>query len=91
TPWGGELLLADGEPVGEVTSAAYGAALGGIVALARIRAGEPIDQDWLDARRFAIDVAGEIVPVRASLEPLLGAGGLAQTDEPPAAPLRKIA
>ena len=67
--WGGELVLADGAPVGEVTSAAYGATLGGIVALAWIDAGRAIDQPWLDARRIAIDVAGEVIPVRASLTP----------------------
>ncbi|MGA0531630.1 GcvT family protein [Hansschlegelia sp. KR7-227] len=67
--WGGELLLADGAAVGEVTSAAYSDALGGVVALASIDAGAAIDQSWLDARAFAIDVAGEIVPVEASLAP----------------------
>jgi glycine cleavage system aminomethyltransferase T/glycine/D-amino acid oxidase-like deaminating enzyme len=79
--WGGELLLADGEPVGEVTSAAYSAALGGIVALARVGASEAIDQAWLDGRRFELDVAGEITPVEASLTPFWrGAGAVAAVD-----------
>ena len=34
---GGELILRDGEPVGEVTSAAYGHTVGGIVALGYVR------------------------------------------------------
>lgn len=67
--WGGELLLADGQPVGEVTSAAYSATLGGIVALASVRPAHAIDQAWLDGRRMEIDVAGEIMPVKASLAP----------------------
>lgn len=71
--WGGELLLADGEPVGAVTSAAYGATLGGVVALAWVEADGTIGEDWLARRRFEIDVAGERMAVRASLTPFLGA------------------
>ncbi|MFC3695184.1 FAD-dependent oxidoreductase [Chenggangzhangella methanolivorans] len=71
--WGGELLLADGEPVGEVTSAAFCATLGGIAALAWVRADRRIDQRWLDARSFAIDVAGELMAVTASLTPFCDA------------------
>lgn len=68
--WGGELVTAEGAPVGEVTSAAYGHSLGGMVALGWVHStGEAIDQAWLDQRRFALDVAGEAVPVRASLKP----------------------
>ena len=67
--WGGELLLVDGAPAGAVTSAACSAMLGGITALAWIDAGREIDQPWLDARSLALDVAGEIMPVRASLTP----------------------
>jgi 4-methylaminobutanoate oxidase (formaldehyde-forming) len=67
-PWGGELLTADGEPVGEITSAAYGASLGGIVGLAWVNAPrEAIDQAWLDRRQFVVDVGGEAMPVRTSL------------------------
>jgi 4-methylaminobutanoate oxidase (formaldehyde-forming) len=69
-PWGGELVSAGGEPVGEITSAAYGATLDGIVGLAWVHAsGETIDQAWLDRRQFTMDVAGESVPIRASLKP----------------------
>jgi glycine cleavage system aminomethyltransferase T/glycine/D-amino acid oxidase-like deaminating enzyme len=75
--WGGELILADGRPVGEVTSAAYGPTLGGIVALGLVRSEEGgIDQAWLDARGFSIDIAGTDVPVRASLRPFYDPQGL---------------
>ncbi|WP_270933550.1 GcvT family protein [Falsiroseomonas oryzae] len=67
--WGGELLLRDGEPVGDVTSAAHGHTLGGVVALAWVRAEDAIDQAWLDARPLVLDIGGERVPVRASLRP----------------------
>jgi 4-methylaminobutanoate oxidase (formaldehyde-forming) len=64
---GGELILRDGAPVGEVTSAAYGHSVGGIVALGyAATGGARIDAAWL-AARFEIDIAGAPVPVRASL------------------------
>jgi 4-methylaminobutanoate oxidase (formaldehyde-forming) len=65
--WGGEAILADGKPVGEITSAAFGASLDGIVALGWASSDQPIDQAWLDARSWAIDLAGTTVPVSASL------------------------
>jgi len=65
--WGGEAILADGKPVGEITSAAFGASLDGIVALGWASSDQPIDQDWLDARSWSIDLAGTTVPVSASL------------------------
>ena len=73
---GGELILRDGAPVGEITSAAYGHSLGAIVALGyAATGGARIDAAWL-ATPFAIDIAGERVPVRASLKaPYDPAGG----------------
>jgi 4-methylaminobutanoate oxidase (formaldehyde-forming) len=65
---GGEMILRNGEPVGEVTSAAYGHTVGGIVALGyAATGGARVDDAWL-AARFEIDIAGERVPVRASLK-----------------------
>jgi 4-methylaminobutanoate oxidase (formaldehyde-forming) len=65
--WGGELLLRDGEPAGQVTSAAYGATVGAPVGLALLRDDRPVRQADLDASRFQIDVAGTRHPVRVSL------------------------
>jgi 4-methylaminobutanoate oxidase (formaldehyde-forming) len=68
--WGGEALLADGAPTGEIASAAYGASLDGLTALALVRRDDgPVDQAWLDARDWTVDLAGTRVPVRASLKP----------------------
>jgi 4-methylaminobutanoate oxidase (formaldehyde-forming) len=68
--WGGELILADGAPVGEVTSVAYGHAVGGLVGLGWVKSiGRPVDEAWLAQARFAIDIAGETVAVRCSLKP----------------------
>jgi 4-methylaminobutanoate oxidase (formaldehyde-forming) len=64
---GGELILRDGAPAGEVVSAAYGHTLGGLVALGYATTnGDVVDDAWL-AAPFAIDIAGERVRVRASL------------------------
>jgi len=67
--WGGELIAIDGKPVGEVTSAAYSAALGGIIALGYIEPGFAFDQAWLAAQAVTLDLAGEIVSAQASLRP----------------------
>ena len=74
--WGGEAVLAGGRPVGEVTSAAYGASLGGIVALGWVRRPDgEVSADWLAGQDFAIDIAGELVPARASLSALYDPAG----------------
>ena len=65
--WGGELLLRDGEPAGQVTSAAYGATVGASVGLALLRGDRPVRQEDLDRSSFAIDLAGTLEPVRVSL------------------------
>jgi glycine cleavage system aminomethyltransferase T len=69
-PWGGELVTSESEPVGEITSAAYGATLNGIVGLAWMRSNQDtVDQAWLDRRQFVVEVGGESIPVKASLKP----------------------
>ena len=65
--WGGELLLRDGEPAGQVTSAAWGQAVGACVGLAYLRSDGPVRAEQLAAGRFEIDVAGERHGVRLSL------------------------
>jgi sarcosine dehydrogenase len=65
---GGELILRNGAPVGDITSAAYGHSVGGIVALGYVATGGVrVDAAFL-AAPFEIDIAGERVPVRASLK-----------------------
>ena len=67
---GGELILRDGVPAGEVTSAAYGHSLQAVVALGYVKTGgAAIDAAFLGAK-FEIDIAGDRVPVRASLKAL---------------------
>jgi len=57
--WGGELVVRDGKPAGEVTSAAYGHTLGRTVCLAMVHpGGAPLDDTWLKAGKWQIDIAG---------------------------------
>ena len=69
--WGGELLLRDGEPVGQVTSAGWGHALGAPVGLAWAgsRQTGPVTPEWLRTGGYEVDVAGRRVPVTVSLRP----------------------
>ncbi|UMG94924.1 hypothetical protein MF408_21920 [Nocardioides sp. TF02-7] len=56
--WGGELVLRHGAPVGQVTSAAWGATVGSCVGLALLRSDGPVRADDLAAGGFEVDVAG---------------------------------
>ncbi|QIG43155.1 FAD-dependent oxidoreductase [Nocardioides anomalus] len=61
--WGGELVLRDGAPAGQVTSAAWGESVGSCVGLAYLRVGDaPVTEGSLE-----VDVAGERYAVRVSL------------------------
>jgi glycine cleavage system aminomethyltransferase T/glycine/D-amino acid oxidase-like deaminating enzyme len=65
--WGGELVLRHGEPVGQVTSAAYGATVGACVGLAYVRRDEAVTSAWLAEGGFEVDVAGERLHVAATV------------------------
>jgi 4-methylaminobutanoate oxidase (formaldehyde-forming) len=58
-PWGGEGILRDGVPVGEVTSAGYSDRLGRAVAMGYVRGPGPIDRAYTLAGRYTIDISGE--------------------------------
>jgi 4-methylaminobutanoate oxidase (formaldehyde-forming) len=66
----GEIVRRNGKPVGYVRSASYGHTLGGAVGLAMIDAGEPLDQAWIDAGTWEVEIAGKHYPAIASLKPL---------------------
>ncbi len=67
-----EVVHRDGVPVGYVRAASYGHTLGGAVGLAMITApaGGTIDNAWIDAGRWEVDIAGTKYPIVASLKPL---------------------
>jgi glycine cleavage system aminomethyltransferase T/glycine/D-amino acid oxidase-like deaminating enzyme len=67
-PWGGEPLLMDGHPVGELTSAGYSRKYGRAVAMGYARAEAPITDETLLAARYEVDIAGERFAVTPHLK-----------------------
>jgi 4-methylaminobutanoate oxidase (formaldehyde-forming) len=65
-----EPIYRDGRLVGYTSSAAYGHALGRAVALGYVNAPEGVDQAYVDAGKFEIEVACVRHLARASLRPL---------------------
>ena len=65
-----EPVYRDGRAVGYVRAASYGHTLGAAVGLAMVEAPCPLDQAWIDAGRWEVEVADRRVPARASLRPL---------------------
>ncbi len=68
--WGGEAILHDGKPVGDLTSAAYGHTIGASVAMGYVKRtdGQGIDAAWLESGKFEIDLAGTRLKARLSLK-----------------------
>jgi 4-methylaminobutanoate oxidase (formaldehyde-forming) len=68
--WGGEALLRDGKPVGDLTSAAYGHSLGAAVGMGYVRRddGQAIDAAWLAAGKFEVDLAGVRLKANVGLQ-----------------------
>jgi 4-methylaminobutanoate oxidase (formaldehyde-forming) len=66
-PWGDEPILRDGGLVGWVTSAAFGHTLGRPVAMGYVRHAGRVDQGFIEAGRYEIEIAGERVAARAHL------------------------
>ncbi|MGN6470613.1 MAG: GcvT family protein [Rhizobiaceae bacterium] len=67
--WGGELILRNGEPAGELRSAAYGHSLGRAVGLGLVESADGVDARFLNEGRFEIDVAGMRYAARPHLKP----------------------
>jgi 4-methylaminobutanoate oxidase (formaldehyde-forming) len=68
--WGGELLLRDGEPAGQVTSAAWSDTLGAAVGLAYLwRAdGEPVTAEHVQSGSYRFDVGGDRIGATVGLK-----------------------
>jgi 4-methylaminobutanoate oxidase (formaldehyde-forming) len=69
--WGGELILRDGEPAGQVTSGAWGETLGAPVGLGYVRHhdGGVITPEYLRTGRYQVNVSGQLRPATVSLRP----------------------
>lgn len=65
-----EVVWRSGKAVGYVRAASYGHTLGGAVGLAMVDAGQPLDQAWIDAGQWEVEIAGRRYPAVASLKPL---------------------
>jgi 4-methylaminobutanoate oxidase (formaldehyde-forming) len=65
--WGGEPILRDGAPVGELTSVGYSASLGHMVGMGFVHTAQPAHADKLLASRYDIEVSGMRVAARASI------------------------
>jgi 4-methylaminobutanoate oxidase (formaldehyde-forming) len=68
-----EIVLRNGEPVGDVRAASYGHSLGASVGLAMVR-GDPVDADYLEGGDWAVDIAGRVYPAVVSLRPMYDPG-----------------
>ena len=72
-----EIVRRDGVEVGYIRAASYGWTLGGAVGLAMVSAGgKPVDQEWLDAGDWSVQIADRCIPARISLRPLYDPDGL---------------
>jgi heterotetrameric sarcosine oxidase gamma subunit len=65
-----EVVHRNGRPAGYIRSASYGFTLGGAVGLAMIDADEPIDQAYLDAGEWTVQIGAAAYPAVASLRPM---------------------
>lgn len=67
--WGGELVLRDGEAVGQVTSAAWGETVGACVSLAYVRRRDnsPVTKDYLEDGAYQVNVGGTLCPATLHL------------------------
>lgn len=76
--WGGELVLRDGVPAGQVTSAAWGPTVGSCVGLAYLwdPSGGPVHAEWVRAAAYEVNVGGDCHPISVSLRPLVDPEGL---------------
>jgi 4-methylaminobutanoate oxidase (formaldehyde-forming) len=67
--WGGEGILRDGVPVGEVTSAGWSATLGKAVVMGYVRGAAPVERAWVLSGRYQLDIAGQVVDATIAARP----------------------
>jgi glycine cleavage system aminomethyltransferase T/glycine/D-amino acid oxidase-like deaminating enzyme len=65
-----EVIRRNGNMIGYVRAGSYGHTLGGSVGLFMIEAGEPIDQKYIDAGDWDIEIAGKTYKAKVSLKPM---------------------
>ena len=78
--FGHEPILRDGEPVGYVTSGAFGHSLGVSVGLGWLCCTGGVSSDWVAAGRYEVLVESEAVGAIVSLRPFVGRDGRPRAD-----------
>ncbi|MEM6577856.1 MAG: FAD-dependent oxidoreductase, partial [Pseudomonadota bacterium] len=75
---GRETILRDGKPVGYLTSGGFGHTLGSAIGYGYIRNpdGGGVDEAWISAGSYTLDVAGDIVPAEVGLRPFYDPGNV---------------
>jgi heterotetrameric sarcosine oxidase gamma subunit len=75
--WGGELVLREGIPAGQIISAAWGATLGSCVGLAYLWGihEEVIDRAWVESGSYTVDIGGLHTPAEVSMRALFDPAG----------------
>ena len=68
---GNETIYLDGRAVGYIQVGAYGHALGGAVGIGFTLHDAPLTAEVVDQGTWEIDIAGAMIPAKASLKPLL--------------------
>ena len=81
-----EVVRRDGRPAGYIRSASYGFTLGGAVGLAMIDAGEPIDQAYLDAGEWTVQIGPRSTRPSRRCARCTTRGTSASGSEPPGGP-----
>jgi 4-methylaminobutanoate oxidase (formaldehyde-forming) len=66
--WGGEPVLRDGRPAGEIYSVAYSAARGGMVGMAYVHGGHAETRQQIVEGRYEIEISGLRVAAKAMLK-----------------------
>ncbi len=66
--WGGEPILRDGAPVGEINSVGYSAALAAMVGMGYVHGARPETRDEVLRGRYEIEVSGERITARPMLK-----------------------
>ena len=72
--YGNELIYLNGKEVGHLQVGAYGHTLGGAVGIGFAGIDEPLTAEIVAAGDWEIDVAGERIRARASLNPMFDPG-----------------
>jgi glycine cleavage system aminomethyltransferase T/glycine/D-amino acid oxidase-like deaminating enzyme len=85
--WGGELILRDGVPAGQLTSGAFGATLGAAVGLGYVRhpAGGVASAEFARSGSYQVNIGGQLVGASVHLRPPYDPAGRQVRGEAPAA------